>query len=143
LLSAHWTRTILTEMEAKILRALKLKTVAVVGISADPSKASYRVAEFLRQNGYAIVPVRPDGDVLFGEKIYHSLGEIPFHVDIVNVFRKPEFCAEVAKEAVSIGAKVLWLQLGIVSREAAAIAEAAGLEVIMDRCMAIEFRNLS
>jgi len=118
------------------------KTVAVVGLSADESKASHRVAAYLKSAGYTIVPVRPDGDEILGEKVYHSLTEIPFPVDIVDVFRKPETVLPIAKEAVEIGAKVFWLQQGITNDEAENYCRDAGLDVVSDRCMLVEHRKM-
>ncbi|MNO44477.1 CoA binding domain protein [compost metagenome] len=113
--------------------------IAVVGLSDKTDRTSYMVAQALQNNGYRIIPVNPsvEGEIL-GEKVYHSLRDIPEPVDIVNVFRRSEYTPEVAKEAVEIGAKVLWLQLGIQSEEAYKIASEGGLVVIMDRCIKVE-----
>jgi predicted CoA-binding protein len=131
----------MTDPELKHL-LLTTKTIAVFGCSADPSKASYRVAAYLQAQGYRMVPVSPRGGVILGETVYPDLASIPFPVDLVDVFRPPTECPPVAEQAVAIGAKTLWLQLGIVSAEAAAIAEAGGLAVVMDRCTLIEHRRL-
>ena len=117
------------------------KTVAVVGLSANPDRASYRVASYLKSAGYTIVPVRPDGDVILGEKVYHSLMDIPFKVDIVDVFRKPETVMPIAEDAVRIGAKVFWLQQGITNEKAEQYCREAGLEVVSDHCMLVEHRK--
>jgi predicted CoA-binding protein len=119
------------------------KIVAVVGISHDPGRDSYRVASYLQSAGYRIVPIRPDGEEILGEKVYHSLRDIPFAVDIVDVFRRSEAVPPIAKEAVEIGAKVLWLQEGVANPEAEAMAREAGLSVISDRCMLKEHRRLA
>jgi predicted CoA-binding protein len=119
------------------------KIVAVVGISHDPGRDSYRVASYLQSAGYRIVPVRPDGEEILGEKVYHSLRDIPFAVDIVDVFRRPEAVPPIAKEAVEIGAKVLWLQEGVANPEAEVMAREAGLSVVSDRCMLKEHRRLA
>ncbi|MCZ8511372.1 CoA-binding protein [Paenibacillus filicis] len=113
--------------------------VAVVGLSDKPDRVSYMVAEAMQKKGYRIIPVNPmvEGTIL-GETCYASLSDIPGPVDIVNVFRRSEQTVPVAEEAVKIKAKVLWLQLGIHNGEAASIAEAGGLEVIMDRCIKVE-----
>jgi len=111
------------------------KTIAVVGASADATKAGHRIPAYLQSQGYQIVPVNPRGGELFGERVYTSLAEIETPVDVVDVFRPAEEAPEIARQAVEIGAKVLWLQVGIISDEASEIAEAAGLTVIMDRCM--------
>jgi predicted CoA-binding protein len=111
------------------------KTIAVVGASADPSKASHRVPAYLQSQGYRILPVNPRGGEIFGEHVFRALTEIDVPVDVVEVFRPAQEAPEIARQAVSIGAKVLWLQLGIVSEEARHIAEAARLTVVMNRCM--------
>ena len=115
------------------------KTIAVVGLSDKPDRTSYMVSAAMQDRGYRIIPVNPNGDdMILGEKRYASLLEVPEPIDIVNVFRRSEHCLPVAEEAVKAGAKVLWLQQGIVNEEAAGIAEAAGLKVIMDRCIKVE-----
>jgi predicted CoA-binding protein len=118
------------------------KTVAIVGISPDPSRPSYGVASYLQAAGYRIVPVRPDGEEILGEKVYRALKDIPFPVDIVDVFRKPDAVPPIAREAVDIGAKVLWLQEGVGSPEGETIARDGGLEVVSNRCMLKEHRRL-
>lgn len=114
------------------------RTVAVVGLSADRQKASHFVATYLQYVGYRIIPVNPMLTEVLGERAYPDLPSIPEPVDMVNVFRRPEHCPEIARQAVEIGAKSLWLQLRVVSPEAAAIAEAGGLDVVMDRCVKME-----
>ncbi|MBM7563561.1 CoA-binding protein [Paenibacillus sacheonensis] len=113
-------------------------TIAVVGLSDNPERTSHMVSEAMQAKGYRIVPVNPNAETILGEKSYPSLSDIPFPVDIVNVFRRSELTPPIAEEAAAIGAKVLWLQLGVVSEEAAAIAEQAGLLAIMDRCIKVE-----
>lgn len=115
------------------------KNIAVVGLSDKLDRESYMVSEAMQKKGYRIIPVNPmvNGTIL-GEACYKSLADIPEPVDIVNVFRRSEQTVPVAEEAVRIGAKVLWLQLGIYNEEAADIAKAGGLEVIMDRCIKVE-----
>jgi uncharacterized protein len=110
--------------------------VAVVGISSKPSRPSYEVASYLQEHGYRIVPVNPNETEVLGERAYASLLDIPreIHVDVVDVFRRAEHTPEVARQAVAIGARVLWLQEGIVNEEAARIATGGGLEVIMGVC---------
>jgi uncharacterized protein len=121
------------------LRALlgSARTIAVVGLSADPSRPSHGVAAYLQEHGYRIVPVNPNAEEVLGEPAYASLLELPADppVDVVDVFRRPEFAPAVAREAVAIGAKVLWLQEGIENMEAYRIAADAGLEVIMGVCI--------
>ena len=111
------------------------RTIAVVGASADASKASHKIPRYLQSQGYRIQPINPRGGELFGEHVFRSLTEIDVPVDVVEVFRPAQEAPEIARQAVAIGAKVLWLQLGIVSEDARRIAEAAGLTVVMDRCM--------
>lgn len=114
------------------------RTVAIVGMSADPQKASSFVASYLQHEGYRIIPVNPRGGHVLGETIYPNLASIPERVDIVDVFRPSAEAAEFARQAVAIGARALWLQLRIISFEAAEIATAAGLDVVMDRCLKME-----
>lgn len=115
------------------------KNVAVVGLSNDAQRTSYLVSEAMQKSGYRIIPVNPNGpETILGEKRYDSLSDIPEPVDIVNVFRRSEYCAAVAEEAVKVKARVLWLQKGIISQEAARIAQDGGLFVIMDSCIKVE-----
>lgn len=113
-------------------------TIAVVGLSDDPAKTSHMVSEAMQHKGYRIIPVNPNATSILGETCYASLKDIPVPIDIVNVFRRPEHTPPIAQEAVAIGAKVLWLQLGIVNEEASTIASEGGLQVIMDRCIKVE-----
>ena len=113
------------------------RTVAIVGMSADPQKASAFVAAYLQHEGYRILPVNPRGGRVLGETIYPDLAAIPVPVDIVDVFRPPVEAPTFARQAVAIGAKALWLQLGVVSEEAVSIASGAGLHVVMDNCLAV------
>ena len=117
-------------------------TVAVVGLSADWFRPSYFAAKYLQQHGYRIIPVNPRYKEILGERCYASLGEIPVKVDIVDCFRRSEDIPPIAEEAVAIGAKVLWMQIGVVNEGAAARARVAGLEVVMDRCVKIEHARL-
>jgi uncharacterized protein len=125
--------------EERELRSLlgEAKVVAVVGISSKPWRPSHEVASYLQQHGYRIVPVNPNEQEVLGEQVYASLLDIPeeIHVDVVDVFRRAEHTPEVARDAVAIGARVLWLQEGIVSEEAARVAADGGLEVIMGVCI--------
>jgi uncharacterized protein len=113
-------------------------TIAVVGLSDDPSKISHMVSAAMQQKGYRIIPVNPNADSILGETSYPSLKDIPVPIDIVNVFRRPEHTPPIAEEAVAAGAKVLWLQQGIANDETATIASEGGLKVIMDRCIKVE-----
>jgi predicted CoA-binding protein len=111
------------------------KTIAVVGASADPMKPAHAIPRYLQSQGYHILPVNPRGGELLGERVFRSLAEIDVPVDVVDVFRPAEEAPEVARQAIAIGADVLWLQLGIESDDAQRLAEAAGLTVVMNRCM--------
>ncbi|UCG39185.1 MAG: CoA-binding protein [bacterium] len=119
------------------------RTVAVVGLSPDPDRASHRVASYLQSAGFRIVPVRPDGDEILGEKVYHSLRDIPFPVEIVDVFRRSEAVGPIAEEAIAVGAKVLWLQEGVSNPEAEEMCRRAGLDVVSDRCILKDHRRLT
>ena len=125
--------------EATIQRIVRsARVVAVVGLSANPQRPSNEVARYLQRQGLRIIPVNPKETEILGEKSYPSLTDIPFPVDVVDVFRRPDAVPGIAREAVAIGAKALWLQFGVISPEAAKIAEAGGLTVVMDRCMKVE-----
>jgi len=113
-------------------------TIAVVGLSDNPERTSYMVSAAMQAKGYRIIPVNPNAETILGEKSYPSLKDIPDAVDIVNVFRRSEHTPPVASEAVAIGAKVLWLQLGIHNDEAVEIAQQGGLKVLTDRCIKVE-----
>ncbi|MCV9948195.1 CoA-binding protein [Paenibacillus sp. BT-177] len=114
--------------------------IAVVGLSDKSDRTSYMVSYAMQKRGYRIIPVNPTaaGQTILGETCYASLAEVPEPVELVNVFRRSEYCAEVAREAAAIGAKILWLQQGIISQEAADIAQEHGMTVIMDRCIKVE-----
>jgi hypothetical protein len=120
------------------------KTVAVVGISPKEDRPSYIVASYLKSKGYRIIPVRPDGDSTLGEKVYHNLMEIPkeIEVDVVDVFRRSEDVPPIVDEAIQRGAKVIWMQEGVIHKEAGAKGEKAGLKVLMDCCMKKEHQRL-
>ena len=118
------------------------KVIAVVGLSPKPHRDSHEVAKYLQGQGYRIVPVYPRADTILGEKVYPDLASIPEKVDVVDIFRRSEDVPPVVEQAIDIGAKAVWMQLGIVNEEAAAKAREAGLGVVMDRCMLVEHRNL-
>lgn len=112
-------------------------TIAVVGASRDPNKAGGSVPVGLQQRGFRIIPINPFADTLFGERVYRSLSEVPGKIDVVDVFRPAADAPEIARQAVALGAKALWLQLDIRSEEARRIAEAAGLDYVEDECTAV------
>ena len=120
------------------------KTVAVVGISPKEDRPSYIVALYLKSKGYRIIPVRPDGEEILGEKVYHGLLEIPeeIGVEVVDIFRRSEDVPPIVEEAIQRGAKVVWMQEGVIHKEAGEKAERAGLKVVMDRCMKKEHQRL-
>ncbi len=128
------------------LRALltQVKTIAMVGASTTETRPSYGVMKYLQGKGFRVIPVNPGaaGQAVLGETIYATLANIPVSVDMVDMFRKADAAPEVAAEAIAINAKVLWMQLGIEHAEAAATAEAAGLQVVMNRCPKIEYARL-
>ncbi|HUI58521.1 MAG TPA: CoA-binding protein [Bryobacteraceae bacterium] len=126
---------------AEILRSSH--TIAVVGLSHKRYRPSYGVAEYMKQAGYRIIPVNPHEDEVLGEKCYTDLDSVPEPVDIVDIFRRPEFVPEIVEAAIRKGAKVVWMQEGVVHEEAARRAEAAGLVVVMDRCILKEHRRLA
>ena len=129
--------------DATVSRVLAACTTwAVVGLSNDPFRAAYGVGRFLKEHGKRVVPVHPRAPSVFGEEGYTSLGDIPFPVDGVDVFRRSSEAGRHADEAVEIGAKAVWFQLGVVDEEAGARAEAAGLDVVMDRCPMIDWGRL-
>jgi predicted CoA-binding protein len=120
-------------------------TIAMVGASANTSRPSYFAMKYLKEKGFRIIPVNPgqDGQILLGEKVYGSLAAIPDKVDIVDIFRNSEAALGITREAIAIGAAVVWMQLGVRNDEAARLAEDAGLEVVMNRCPKIEYGRLS
>jgi len=129
------------ELRAVLGRA---RSIAVVGLSADPNRDSYGIASFLQRNGYRVLPVNPNlhGPVL-GEQPYASLRDIGEHIDIVDIFRRPEFVPEIIEDAIAIGADVVWMQPGAVNQAAARQAETAGLGVVAGRCIATEHSRMS
>ena len=118
------------------------RVIAVVGLSGDWFRPSYFAAKYMIEHGYIVIPVNPSHAEILGQKCYKSLRDIPTKVDIVDCFRKTEDIMPIAGDAIAIGAKVLWQQLGVTSAEAAKKAEAAGLEAVMDRCVKIEHGRL-
>jgi predicted CoA-binding protein len=118
------------------------RTVAVVGLSDKPDRDSYHVAEYLQRAGYRVIPINPAVSGVLGEKAYPSLRDVPERIDVVDVFRKSEAVPVIVEEAIAVGAKVVWLQEGIVHNAAAERARAAGLKVVMSRCMLKEHARL-
>ena len=118
------------------------KTIASVGLSSNPQKESYGIVTYLKQQGYHIIPVNPTADEIMGEKSYPDLPSVPEKIDVVQVFRKPEDVPPVVDDAIKAGAKVIWMQEGIVNEEAAQKAREAGLQVVMDACMRSSHRKL-
>jgi len=120
-----------------------VKTIAVVGLSPNPVKDSHRVAKYLQSVGYKIVPIYPKEDEILGEKVYRSLKEIPFEVDMVDIFRKPAALPPIVQAAIDRGdVKVVWFQAGIVNNEAAKMAKDAGLTVVQNRCTMVDHKAL-
>ncbi|WP_026685452.1 CoA-binding protein [Azovibrio restrictus] len=118
------------------------RSLAMVGLSADWFRPSNFAAKYMQAHGYRVIPVNPRYEEILGEKCYPDLASIPEKVDMVDVFRRPEQCPDIARQAVAIGARFLWLQIGVVSEAARQIAADAGLEVVMDRCVKIEYARL-
>src|SRR5919112_3732970 len=118
------------------------KTIAVVGASPDPDRASHAVMRYMIDRGYRVFPVNPTEKEILGMKVYPSLKEIPERIDMVDIFRRSELAGAVCDEAIAIGAKSVWLQLRVIDEEAAKRCEAAGLKVVMDRCPAIDMPRL-
>lgn len=125
---------------AVVDRLIAMPTWAVVGLSTDRSRAAYGVAAFLQARGRRVVPVHPRAETVHGEAGYPTLADVPFDVDVVDLFVRSELAGPVVDEAIAKGARAVWLQLGVVDHDAAARAEAAGLEVVMDRCPKLEWR---
>jgi uncharacterized protein len=117
---------------------LRAKTIAIVGLSNNPLRASYFVGFYLQRHGYRVIPVNPRESQILGERSFASLREVPLPVDVVNVFRAPDALPAIAADAVAIKAKCLWCQFGVINEEGARIAEQGGLTVVMDRCIKVE-----
>ena len=128
----HGIRNILTEN----------KVLAVVGLSANESRPSFFAAKYMQDHGYRVIPVNPRYEEVLGERCYPDLESIPVPVDIVDVFQRPDRVMPTVQSAIDIKARVLWMQLGVVNEEAVVMAEDAGLEVVMDRCVKIEYARL-
>jgi predicted CoA-binding protein len=132
----------LSELEIRDL-LMRTRTIAIVGLSNNPRRDSYGVAQYLQRAGYRIIPVNPQLNApVLGEQPYATLGDLPVAVDMVNIFRRSEFVLEVVEAALGLGKPAIWMQLGVISPTGAALAADHGLEVVMDRCIAIEHRRL-
>jgi predicted CoA-binding protein len=123
---------------AAVDRMLQAKRIAIVGMSGDPLRPSHGIGGYLKAHGYEVIPVNPTHEMVMGLKCYARLADVPGEIDLVNVFRRSEFCADVARQAADAGAKGIWLQSGIRNDEARRIATAAGMDFIQDRCIMVE-----
>ncbi len=146
-MASRWPRLALprpgVEIMANIAELLRTcRTIAVIGLSSKRYRPSYGVAEYMQSAGYRIIPVNPGEQEVLGEKAYAELSLVPGRIDIVDIFRKSEFVPEVVETAIRLGARAIWMQEGVVHEEAAAKARAAGLEVVMDRCILKEHRRM-
>jgi hypothetical protein len=128
------------EIAEKLLKRARI--IAVVGLSDNPARPSHDVASFLQNKGYKIVPVNPKADSILGEKSYPDLASVPGDIDVVDIFRKSEDVGPIVDEAISKGAGAIWMQLGVVNEEAADKAAEAGLDVVMDMCMKMEYKRI-
>jgi predicted CoA-binding protein len=127
--------------EATILNEYRI--IAMVGLSPDPSRPSHRVAKYLITHGYKVIPVNPDAQEILGTRSYSDMSSIPEPVEIVDIFRRSEEVMPIVDEAIKIGAKIVWMQEGVINEEAALRAQDAGLLVVMDRCMLKEHKRLN
>jgi len=127
-------------IEEKILNSSR--TVTVVGLSSKPDRPSYRVANYLKEQGYKIIPINPAEKEILGEPCYPDLASVPTSIDVVDIFRRSDEVLPIVKEAIKIGAKAVWMQEGVVNEEAASRAREAGLVVVMDKCIRKEHRKL-
>jgi predicted CoA-binding protein len=121
-----------------ISRMLAARRIAIVGLSDDPMRPSHSIAEYLMSRGYEIVGINPNHDEVLGQKCYAKLADVPGEIDVVNVFRRPLACGDVARQAIAIGVKGLWLQSGIMNDEAHRLAADAGIDFIQNRCIMVE-----
>lgn len=128
-------------IEEDILRNSRI--IAIVGLSANPDRPSYRVANYLKENGYTIIPVNPGEKMVLDEVCYPSLSSVPVRIEIVDIFRKSEAVLPIVLEAIEIGANTIWMQEGVINEEAANKAKEAGLKVVMNKCMLKEHQKLT
>ncbi len=138
-MTSDGTHTQSESIDQVIARILKYQVWAVVGLSNNPRRPAYSVARFLAAQGKRIIPVNPQGEEVLGQRGYRTLSYIDEPVDVVDIFRRSEAAGQHVDEAIAIGARAVWLQLGVIDTAAAARAKAAGLDVVMDRCPAIEW----
>ncbi len=132
------------EMNQNIPEIIKShKRIAVVGLSDKPHRPSHGVAKLMKDKGFEVIPVNPTKDEIMGEKSYPSLLDIPGEVELVDIFRRPEHVDEIVDQAIEKGVKTVWMQLGVINEKAAQKALEAGLNVVMDRCWAIEYRHMN
>jgi predicted CoA-binding protein len=129
------------DAEAIALMLDECKTWAIVGLSGDPGRTAYEIADLLQQRGKRIVPIHPEAPTVLGEQGYATLAEVPFPIDVVDVFRRSEAAGEFADQAVSVGARAVWFQLGVIDEAAFDRTIAAGVPMVMDTCPAIEWRR--
>ena len=129
-----------TQSIKKILTSYK--TIAVVGLSGNWNRPSHFAAKYMQEHGYRIIPVNPSYEEILGEVCYNSLLDIPESVEIVDIFRRPEDVPPIVEDAITIGARVVWMQLGVINHEAAERAQEAGLQVVMNRCVKIEYGRI-
>lgn len=118
------------------------QNVAVVGLSSNPERPSYGVAQYLQRNGYHVIPVNPNETEVLGEKAYPDLASVPETVDIVNIFRRPEYVPDIVKQAIAKGVKVVWMQPGTENYDAADAAEAAGIKTVVGMCLRVQHRHM-
>jgi predicted CoA-binding protein len=128
--------------DATLKTILEMKTIAIVGLSPNEVRPSYGVAKYMISQGYTVFPVNPGHTEILGQKSYPTLGDIPYPIDIVDVFRRPEHVIPIARDTIEVGANAFWLQLGIVNDEAVRIVEEAGLLAVQNRCLKIEHARL-
>ena len=119
-------------------RMLAARRIAVVGMSDDPGRPSHGIGGYLEANGYEVIPVNPNHERINGKKCYPSLADVPGEIDLVNVFRRPEYCADVTRDAIARGARGVWLQAGIRNEQARQLAERANVDFVQDRCIMVE-----
>lgn len=129
------------DLEAVDFMLDECTTWAVVGLSGDPSRTAYRIASLLQERGNRIVPIHPDAPTVHGEQGYATLADVPFEIDVVDVFRRSDAAGQFADEAVAVGAKAVWFQLGVIDESAFERTTTAGVPMVMDTCPAIEWRR--